>query len=43
MNKQDYHKPEFRMYGNISVMTQAMGSKTAATSDGGTGSRRKTS
>jgi hypothetical protein len=26
MNKQSYHKPELRMYGNISVMTQAMGS-----------------
>jgi hypothetical protein len=25
MNKQTYHKPEFRMYGNISVMTQQMG------------------
>lgn len=24
MNKQTYRTPEFRMYGNISVMTQAM-------------------
>jgi hypothetical protein len=24
MNKQSYHKPEFRIYGNISVMTQGM-------------------
>jgi hypothetical protein len=27
MNKQNYHKPEFRLYGSISVMTQALGSK----------------
>jgi hypothetical protein len=26
MTKQSYHKPEFRIYGNISVMTQGTGS-----------------
>ncbi|WP_373540728.1 hypothetical protein [Chamaesiphon sp.] len=43
MNKQSYHKPEFRMYGNISVMTQNMG-RGGSTADGATtGTRRKTS
>jgi hypothetical protein len=37
MSKQTYHQPEFRMYGNISVMTQNMGSTSTAASDGATG------
>jgi hypothetical protein len=36
MNKQSYHKPEFRLYGNISVMTQSMAEKQTASPDGGT-------
>ncbi|WP_310423343.1 hypothetical protein [Chamaesiphon sp. VAR_48_metabat_135_sub] len=46
MSKQTYHQPEFRMYGNISVMTQNMGNTSTAAADGGTGlgtAKKKTS
>ncbi|WP_281261362.1 hypothetical protein [Chamaesiphon polymorphus] len=43
MNKQSYHKPEFRLYGSISVMTQDMGTKATASPDGGTKGLTKTS
>jgi hypothetical protein len=34
MNKQPYHKPELRRYGNISAMTQNSGN-SATRGDGG--------
>jgi hypothetical protein len=40
MNKQAYHKPELRMYGNISVMTQAM--NTGKQDDGATKGNSRT-
>ena len=35
MNKQNYHKPEFRMYGTIGVMTQDMGNTNTSLGDNG--------
>jgi hypothetical protein len=42
MNKQPYHKPELRRYGNISAMTQLNG-PNAVRGDGGFGTKSKTS
>ena len=42
MNKQEYHKPEFRMYGTIGVMTQDMGNKSAQFDNGNLSQSDKT-